>query len=80
MVRKDAKKILKYKDFTIEIQHMWNIKTKDISNNRGNWNHFKIIQKIPEQRTGKAQSQGATENSHIGQCTHTSESTNVKVK
>jgi hypothetical protein len=26
----------------------------DTSNNRGNWNHFKIIQKVPEQRTGKA--------------------------
>jgi hypothetical protein len=52
----------------------------DTSNNRGNLNHFKIIQKIPEQRTGKLRSQGATENSHIGHCTHTAESTNVKVQ
>ena len=26
----------------------------DTGNKRGNWNHFKIIQKVPEQRTGKA--------------------------
>ena len=52
----------------------------DTSNNMGNWNHFKIIQKIPEQRTGNPRSQGATENSHIGHCTHTPESTNVKVQ
>jgi hypothetical protein len=42
------------------------------SNNRGNCNHLKIIQKIPEQRTGKARHRGTTENSHIGHDTHTS--------
>jgi hypothetical protein len=52
---KEAKKILKYKDHTIEIQHMWNVKTKcDISNNMGNWNHLKIFQKIPQQHNRKA--------------------------
>ena len=30
MIRKEAEKILKYKDLTIEIQHMWNVKTKVI--------------------------------------------------
>ena len=32
MIRKEAEKILKYKDFTIEIQvqRMWNVKTKVI--------------------------------------------------
>ena len=54
----------------------------DTSNNRGNWNNLKIIQKIPEQHTEKAQNEGSTENSHIGHGTHThtSESTNVKVQ
>ena len=45
-----------------------------------NWDHFKVIQKIREQHTWKTWSQGTTENSHIGHCTHTSESTNVKVQ
>ena len=30
MIKKEAEKILKYKDLTIEIQHMWNVKTKAI--------------------------------------------------
>jgi len=37
---------------------MWNVKENiDISNNRGNWNHLYIIQKIPDQRSGKARHQ-----------------------
>jgi hypothetical protein len=31
VIKKEAEKILKYKDFTIEIQRMWNVKTKVIS-------------------------------------------------
>jgi hypothetical protein len=81
VIKKEAEKILKYKDLTIDIQRMWNVKNKcDTSSNRGNWNHFKIIKKIPEQHTGKARNQGTTENSHIGHCTHTSGSTNAKVQ
>jgi len=30
VIKKEAAKILKYKDLTIEIQHMWNVKTKAI--------------------------------------------------
>ena len=30
MIKKDAEKILKYKDLTTEIQRMWNVKTKVI--------------------------------------------------
>ena len=28
MIKKEAEKILKYKDLTIEIQHMWKVKKK----------------------------------------------------
>jgi hypothetical protein len=30
VIKKEAEKILKYKDLTLEIQHMWNVKTKVI--------------------------------------------------
>ena len=52
----------------------------DTSNHRGCWDYFKVIQKIREQHTRKTWSQGTTEHSHIGHCTHTSGSTNVKVQ
>jgi hypothetical protein len=81
VIKKDAEKIPKYKDLTIQNTAHVECKNKcDTSNNRGNWNHLKIIQKIPEQHTVKARSQGATENSYIGHCTRTLESTNVKVQ
>jgi len=55
VIKKEAEKILKYKDLTIEIHRMWNVKTKVItSNNRGNWDYFKVIQKIREQHTREA--------------------------
>jgi hypothetical protein len=46
----------------------------------GNWSHFKILQKILEQRTGKARYQGTAENSHIGHSTHTAGSANVEAQ
>jgi len=52
----------------------------DIGNYKANWNHFKITQTIPKQHTRKARHLGDTKNSHIGHCTHTTESTNVKVQ
>jgi hypothetical protein len=30
VIQKEAEKILKYKDLTIEIQHVWNVKTRVI--------------------------------------------------
>ena len=53
----------------------------DISNNSSNCNHLKSTQTIPEQSTMKARNQGTgKKNSHIGRCTHTLESTNVRVQ
>jgi hypothetical protein len=51
VIKNEAEKILKYKDLTIEIQRMWNVKT---SNNWSDWDHFQIIQKIREGHTRKA--------------------------
>jgi len=54
VIKKEAEKILKYKELTIEIQRMWNVKNKgDTSKIRGDWGYFKVIQKIREQHTGK---------------------------
>jgi len=50
------------------------------SNNRGSWNHLKIIQKIPEQLTGEAGNQGATDNKHTGHCADTPGITNAKIQ
>jgi hypothetical protein len=43
VIKKEAEKILKYKDLTIEIQRMWNVKKGDSSNNRRYWDHFNVI-------------------------------------
>jgi len=54
VTKKEAEKILKHKDLTIEIQRMWSVKTKVIPvNNGGNWIHLTIIQKIPEEHARK---------------------------
>jgi hypothetical protein len=49
VIKKEAEKILKYyKGLTIEIQRMCSVKIKRYtSNNRGNWNHLRIVKKIP---------------------------------
>ena len=52
----------------------------DISNNRGNWNHFIIIQKIPDQHNRKAWNQWTEKKSLTGHYRHTTESTNMKVQ
>jgi len=43
VIKKEAEKILKYKDLTIEIEHMWNV--IDTSNNRGDWDYLKSFRK-----------------------------------
>ena len=44
VIKKEAEKILKYKDLKIEIQRMLECKNKgDTSNNRGDWDYFYVI-------------------------------------
>jgi hypothetical protein len=67
-------------------QRPYNINTVDVKskskcdtgNNRGNWNHLKIIQKIPEKHNGKADNQGNAKKAMFGYCAHASGSTNRK--
>jgi len=56
VVKKEAEKILNYKDLTIEIQRMWNVKTRVIPviRNWSDWDHFQIIHKIRERHTRKS--------------------------
>ena len=78
---REAEKVPKYKDLITETQCMWNVEAKVIAdnNNRGNWNHLKVTQTVPEQLTGKAQDRGTTENSHTGHCRHSAGSADVEV-
>ena len=51
VIKKEAEKILKYKDLTIEIEHMWNV--IDTSNNRGDWDYLKSFRKYVSNIPGK---------------------------
>ena len=53
VIEKEAEKIPKYKDLTIEIQRMWNVKTKVIQVIIGATVTVSVIQKISEQHTGE---------------------------
>ena len=59
---------------------MWNVKAKVIPVIKGatgtisqSFRQYLVL------HNGKARNQGTTKNRHIGHCTHTSKSTNVKV-
>ena len=80
MIMMMMKIIINIRPYSRNTAHVERRNRCDISNNKGNCNHLKIIQKIPEQHIRKARNPGTTENSHIVHCTHTSESTNVNVQ
>ena len=53
---------------------------RDTGIDRGDWNHLKTTQTIPELHIGKAQNRGITETGHIVHCTDTAGSAGVKVQ
>jgi len=54
VIKKEAEKILKYKDLTIEIQHIWNVKTKVIPVITGaTWTISKSFRKYVSNIPGK---------------------------
>jgi hypothetical protein len=79
MIKKDTEKILKYKDLTIQVEHMWNVKTNVIPLIIGATGTIsKSFTKYLSNITGKHEITEPRENSHIGQGIHTLESTNIK--
>ena len=51
-IKKETEKMIK--PYNINTGHVERTNKRDTSNNRGNWNHLKIIQKIPQQHTANA--------------------------
>jgi hypothetical protein len=81
VIKKEAEKILKYKELTIEIQRTWNVKTRVIPVIIGATGTFsksfrKYVSSIPGNHEVRELQKTAT----LGTCTHTSESANVKVQ
>jgi len=57
VIKKEAEKILKYKDLTIRnTTHVVCKNKSDTSNNKRDWDHFKVIYKTYEQHTRKSRS------------------------
>jgi hypothetical protein len=81
VIKKEADKILKYKDLATEIQRMWNVKTRVIPVIIGATGTIsKSLRKYVSSIPGNHEVKSTTENSHIGHCTHTSESANIKAE
>ena len=81
MIKKEAEKILIYKDLIIEIQRMWNVKVRVIPVLRGaigtiSDSFRRYLRNIPE----KYEIKGPQIHSHTGHCTHNAESVNIEVR
>ena len=81
VIKKGAEKILKYKKLIIEIQRMWNVKGKVIQVIIGATGTIsKSLRQNLSNITEKHEMKEIQKHSHIGLCTHTTESTNLKVQ
>ena len=84
-IKKEAEKILKYKDRVICIQRMWNVKAKVIPVITGATGTIskllrQYLSTIPGKHNIKELPPPPKKRVHIGHCTHTAESANVKVQ
>jgi hypothetical protein len=75
VIKKEAEKILKYKDLKIHIQRMWNVKLNVMPVIIGANGIISIsLRQYRSKHTRKARNQGTTKkNSRNGHCTHTAE-------
>jgi len=82
VIKKEAEKILEYKDLVTEIQRMWNAKTNVIPVIMGaTGTILRITQTILSNRPGEHEiKELQKKNSHIGHCTQTAGSADVKVQ
>jgi hypothetical protein len=81
VIKKEGEKILKCQDLIIEIQRTWNVKTKVIpviivATGTISESLRQYLSNIP----GKHEIKELQKNNHIGHCTHTTKSANVKVR
>jgi len=79
VIKKEAERIIKYKNLTRDSQHMWNVNTKVIPIIIGA-NGTKDHSGNNRAPFGRARNQGTTENCHIEHCSLSSGSTDIKVQ
>ena len=81
VIKKEAENILKYKKpHNSNSAHVECENKSDTGNNRGDWDHFKIGQTVPDQHSAKGRIKVPAKNSHSGHCTQTAESAGVKAQ
>jgi hypothetical protein len=81
VIKKEAEKILKYKDLRIHIQSMWIVKAKVIPVTiRATGTVSKLLRQYLNNIPGKHENKETQKKSHIGHTTHATESANVKVQ
>jgi hypothetical protein len=80
VIKRQAEKILQYKDLATEMQDTWNVKTKVMPVTTEAASTIpKSLRKFLSNILGKHEIKGPAKNSHTGHCTLASESIGVQV-